>query len=182
MMEDDDADLISNLVFVECKKEIEKAERSMSEIESLEASSVLHIYDYFDEIINKIDIRRESVIAKIHNCSEAVMEEIKKIKSNCERKLAHDINRMNASIQESKKNLDEYKAQLEKFTSSNGDLICMKSRVVSLNDSLNKMREEHPKDSFIDMNYDFKASEIFGELIHFGKVNVSPDYFGLIKT
>ncbi len=52
-------------MFEGCKKELENAKENVVKIEFLERNSEKYIYDYFEEIKRKVDIRREELKHKI---------------------------------------------------------------------------------------------------------------------
>jgi hypothetical protein len=49
---------------------------NISFMETLEKNAELYIYEYFEDIKRKVDLRREDLIERIHNCSEEIIKSV----------------------------------------------------------------------------------------------------------
>lgn len=66
-------------IYNQCEKEIEEASKNLANIETLQKNAENFIYDYFEDIKKKIDLRREELKVKIDEVSD---EMIKSVENN----------------------------------------------------------------------------------------------------
>ena len=69
-------------IFEECKAVIKKGHESVAEIETLKKNSECYIYEYFEDIKRKVDIRREDLKLKIDKYSDEVIQSIEGTQAN----------------------------------------------------------------------------------------------------
>lgn len=81
MSQDDDIELLTNAYSFEFKKELAETEENLQKAGALERNSEFYIHSYVKEIINKVDIRRETFKATIDECSDELIESIKNTQS-----------------------------------------------------------------------------------------------------
>ena len=62
---------------------IEQIETLIYNLQSLKKSPKFFFFDYFEKIKADVDLRRERLKQEIDQCSDAVIEEIEKAKSEC---------------------------------------------------------------------------------------------------
>ena len=72
-----------NPVYDECKKEIGSAKMHVEKIENLEKDPEYYIFEYFEELKRKVDLRREDLKLKLDNCSDEIIKSIESVKENC---------------------------------------------------------------------------------------------------
>lgn len=65
----------------ECQKHIEHAYSIIQQINSLTNNPEQYIYDYFEEIKRQVDLRRETLKQEIDECSDLIIADLEKIKS-----------------------------------------------------------------------------------------------------
>ena len=66
-----------------CKTELKPIDEAINEIEKMKNDSDNYIYNYFQEIINQVDLRRENLKLVIDNYSEEMITNIKKVQTDC---------------------------------------------------------------------------------------------------
>ncbi len=69
-------------IFDECKAVIKTVHEKVAKIEMLEKNSEVYIYDYFEDIKRKVDIRREDLKMKIDKYSDEVIQSIEGTQAN----------------------------------------------------------------------------------------------------
>jgi hypothetical protein len=70
-------------MFDECRKELEEAKASVLKIEQIETNPESYIYDYFEDIKNQVDLRREDLKFKIDTYSDDIIKSIETTQTNC---------------------------------------------------------------------------------------------------
>lgn len=99
-------------IFDECKEEIEKARENVVTIEGLEKNAESYIYEYFEDIKRKVDIRREDLKSKIDKYSDEAIQSIERSKSS-HIELSKRAKIVAIDIEKSKRNLDEFIKQFD---------------------------------------------------------------------
>ncbi len=92
--------------FDQCKEELVLASENLLKIEQLETNAEMYIFDYFEDLKIKVDLRREDLKFKIDNYSEELIKSIEINQRNCTR-MSREVNRISANIERSKKELNE---------------------------------------------------------------------------
>lgn len=71
-----------NPVYEECKKDIEEANENVAKIEEIDKDSENFIYNYFEDIKRKVDIRREVLKVEIDKYSDELIQSINETKAD----------------------------------------------------------------------------------------------------
>ena len=150
---------------------------NMPNIQTFEKNGETYIYEYFEDIKRKVDLRREDLIQRIHNYSEEI---IKSVESTQQKymKMSKEVDQLTVEVEQSKSNLNDL---VDRFDS------CEKKQksVVGLNECFRKVLDEY-KETLLGFNkysFDFKEidiKDIFGNLSETEKV--SGNGRGQIKT
>ena len=95
-----------NPVYDECKNMIMEAQENVTKIESLERNAESYIYEYFEDIKRKVDLRREDLKMKIDTCSDELIKSIESNQLNCF-KLSKEVDLLTSDIEKFKQELNE---------------------------------------------------------------------------
>ena len=125
-------------IFDECKTVINKARDRVAEIETLEKNSEGYIYEYFEDIKRKVDIRREDLKIKIDKYSDEVIQSIESIQLNYI-KISKQANQISTGIDQSKKELDDYVKRFDTFEIDENKFESIKQGVVGVNGKFDKI-------------------------------------------
>ena len=147
-------------IFEECKKGINDARANIAMIEALEKDPENYIYEYFEEIKRKVDLRREEIKSKVDSYSDEVIRSIENTKQNCVR-LSKEANTLNTKIEEQKKALTELLERFDRFDVEETRLERVKQSATMLNNYLTKTLEKHRYLFLGRTYYDFELSEKF---------------------
>ena len=90
--------------FNDYKRIIEDLNKKLREIEVMHKDPDNYIYEYFNELIRQVDVRRDTLFEGIQKYSETVIEGIEKLKADCMAKAK--------KATRNTKNIDEIKAKL----------------------------------------------------------------------
>jgi len=101
-----DTNLKLSPVYDECKRTITEAMDNVTKIELLEKDPENYIYEYFEDIKRKVDLRRETLKLKIDTCSDEIIQSIESAQSNC-KKLSSDADRLSTDIEKLKTELSD---------------------------------------------------------------------------
>ena len=129
-------------IFDECKKEIEDARKNMREVELLETNSESYIYDYFEEIKRKIDLRREDIKLKIDEYSDGIIKSVEINQMNYI-KLSKEINEISVNIEKSKKELSKLMLQFDSLEFNDKKFEVIKKSVAVVNQEFHKIIAEY---------------------------------------
>ena len=141
--------------YEDCKKEINDAKDYVAKIEALEKDPETYIYDYFEEIKRKVDLRREEIKSKVDNFSDEIINSIESSKENCVR-LAKEGKRLEIDIKKQKKELDELLERFDRFDFNEQKFHEIKDSVALLNKDLNKKLEAYKIPILDNKTYAFK--------------------------
>ena len=153
---------IPSQAFEDCKQVINDAKVYVSKIEALEKDPEFYIYEYFEEIKRKVDLRREDIKLKVDNCSDEMIRSIENSKEKCVR-LAKEAKRLEIDIQKQKKVLDELLERFDRFEFNDKKFEDIKNSVVLLNKDLNRKLEVYKISILDSKTYAFESSAIYGE-------------------
>ena len=150
------------------KKVIGEAQKSVNEIESIDKDPVNYIYEYFEDIKRKVDLRREDLKERIDKYSDETIESINIAQSNCQ-KLAKDVSKLSKDFDDSKMKLDEQIKQFDTFKISEQKFQEIKENVTDLKNKFNEMLTEFKSSLINDKVYNFRfeevqVSSVFGNL------------------
>jgi len=95
-----------NPVYEECKKVIVEAQSNLDQVEVLDKDHESFIYEYFEDIKRKVDLRREELKLRIDNSSDDIIQSIEKTKESCV-ELSNTVDKLTAEIEKSKKELNK---------------------------------------------------------------------------
>jgi len=146
-------------VYDECKKVIEVAQKDVSEIESIEKDPDNYIYEYFEDIKRKIDLRREDLKESIDKYSDETIESINNAQSNCQ-KLAKEVNKLCKDFKDSKKKLNKLIRKFETFKISKQKFEDLKTKVAYLKSKLNDMLTEFKSSLINNKEYTFQFEDV----------------------
>ena len=140
---------------------------NMPNMKTLEKNNETCIYEYFEDIKRKVDLRREDLIQGIHNYSDEIIKSVESTQKNY-LQMSKEIDQLTVEVEKSKSNLNDL---VNRFDS------CEKKQksVVELNECFSKVLEEY-KESLLGFNkYSFDFNEIdikdtFGYFSESGKV------------
>jgi len=125
---------------------------SVPNIETLENNAELFIYGYFADIKNKVDLRREDLIERIHNYSDEIIQSIERTQSEC-LKMSKEVNQLTVEVEKSKRNLNEL---IKSFNTDERK----RESIDVLNESYTKILNEY-NDALLGFNkYWFDFNEI----------------------
>jgi hypothetical protein len=157
----------------ECRKSIHDLKAIFKEIEVMQTDPEYYISEHFDELNRQVDLRRETLIIEIQQCSNKIIEEIAKAKSECVAlaKVKADMFKGN-----SVGDLDRFKVSLERI-SAKFDTFKIDDKIFE-NILLNSKLLKHKMDQFSDKRKDqllgnnvymldtkeVKIDQVFGQL------------------
>jgi len=146
-------------IFDECKTEISKAHVKVAQIETLEKDSEGYIYEYFEDIKRKVDIRREDLKMKIDKYSDEVIQSIERTQLNYI-KISKQVNQISTDIEQSKKELEEYEKRFDTFEIDEKKFEVIKQGVVDVNGKFDKIIPYYNKALIGNKEYSFRFDEI----------------------
>lgn len=91
--------------FRECKTTIEEAKSAVTEIEAMSKDLENFLYEYLEKLKIEVDLRRETVIARVHKYSDSLIQTIEKSRIECIR-LSKQVNQFTEEMEKSSKDLD----------------------------------------------------------------------------
>jgi len=97
---------VSFPAYNECKVRIKEAKESLEQIEALEKNAESYIFEYFDNVKRKVDIRREKLKSEIDDYSDGLIKSLDAAQTEFI-KLSMEENEFSANIEAFKKQLDE---------------------------------------------------------------------------
>jgi hypothetical protein len=121
-----------------CLNEINKATKSVSDLETLEKDPAYFIYEYFEEIKRQVDLRREDLKFKIDNYSDEIIQSIESSKANLTQ-LATTIGLLTKEIEISKNELNELIHQFGSYKLNDTNFKDMKESVTTINEVLTEI-------------------------------------------
>ena len=155
---------IPSQAFEDCKQVINDAKVYVSKIEALEKDPEFYIYEYFEEIKRKVDLRREDIKLKVDNCSDEMIRSIENSKEKCVR-LAKEAKRLEMDINEQKKVLDDLLKIFDRFDADEKKFEGIKQSVALLNKGLQRKLENNMFSLIGKKNYAFYLNGIDSENI-----------------
>ena len=168
---------ISNLeqssISEDCQKEIDEAKEKMRKVEEMEKSSEIYIFDYFEEIKRKVDLRREDLKFRIDTYSDEIIKSLEANQHNCIQ-LSKQINQTTANIEKSQKELNELSVEFDtlKFVVRTKKFEEMKKSVTVLNKELHWIVDRYQNSLVGNKTFSFQfenppVEDIFGRLLDF---------------
>ena len=155
--------------FDECKQTLDDTNQTFAMLESISKDPENHIYEYFQEIKNKVDLRREELKAKIDTYSDDILKSIDLNRLNCIN-LSSNINQITSEIEQLKKELDELFKRFNNFEINQNKYETLKRKADALNDKFAQKVIEY-KDSLVsNKEYSFVCKDISIEDI-FGRLD-----------
>ena len=146
-------------IFDECKTVIKKAHEQFAKIETLEKNSEIYIYEYFEDIKRKVDIRREELKMKIDKYSDEVIQSIEGTQVNYI-KISKQVNQISTQIEQSKKELDAYVKRFDTFDIDEKKFEAIKQGVVGVNGKFDKIILDYNNALIGNEEYSFRFNEI----------------------
>lgn len=163
-----------NPIYDECKKEIEQAKENIINIDSLESSAECYIYDYFQEIIRQVDLRREDLKAKIDKYSDDSIQLVQETKSNY-MKASKDLNLNPLNFEKSKQKLNDLVKQFDTLEFDDKKFKTIRKSVADFNMNFKYSISHFHRQLIQNTEYSFVFKEmpiadIFGNLMMDKKV------------
>ena len=154
--------------FEECKQTLEDTNETFSMFESISKDPESHIYEYFQEIKNKVDIRREELKAKIDTYSDDILKSIDLKRLSCI-KLSSNFNQTASEIEQLKKELDELFKQFNNFEINQNKYETLKRNADILKDKFAQKVIVYKESLILNKDYSFvckdtSIEDIFGRL------------------
>jgi len=174
-------------MFYECRKEIKDAKENVVKISIWEKITENYIYEYFEDIKRKVDIRREDLKSKIDNYFNEIIKCVEMDQMNLI-KLSKEANQLTTNIEKSRKELNELVARFDTLEFNDKKFEDIKTSVAVVNQEFHKILSELVigyslnQGSLIgDIKYTFEFKElpiedIFGRVIDV-QVNIKLFYF-----
>ena len=75
----------------QCKKAIDEIATLNSYVDSILQDPKNFIYEYFSELKNKVDLKKESLSADLNNWYEKIIKDVIQAESNCGKKLSSNL-------------------------------------------------------------------------------------------
>jgi len=146
-----------NPVFEECKKIIVEAQSNLAQVELLDKDPESFIYEYFEDLKRKVDLRRETLKLRIDNNSDDIIQSIEKTKASCV-EMSKTVDKLTAEIEKSKKELN---ILIERFDSFNiDDKSDIMNSVIKFNKRLTRIVGIHKASLIGNEEYSFEFNEI----------------------
>ena len=100
--------------YEECKKTLLEADDQMKEIQLIETDPTNFVYNYFERIINQVDIQREKLIEQVNLYSEETIQTIKNIREEC-LLMFNKIELISEECENLKENLSRFNREFNSF-------------------------------------------------------------------
>lgn len=156
-------------IFEECKKTIEETSEIASRIDSLSKDPNNYIYEYFNDIKSKVDLRREELKLNIDQYSDELIKSIEETRLKCT-KLSNQVREITSNFEKSKNELEDLRSRFDTFEINDKKYEEIKISADILRNSLNEMQVEFKESLSKNKQYLFKYGEIPIADI-FGKIN-----------
>lgn len=170
-------DFDKNPMLNEYMVQLDEAKKSLTKIEVLERNAESYIFQYFEDIKNKVDLRREQLKEKIDIWSQFMIESIQTTQSSY-LKISMTIYEINMRIEHSKKALNGYLEKIAESGNDQNEFETLKNDVIDLNNKLKYIMLDY-NDSLIDYTvYEFRFDEevpieiTFGSFVGIKHVNL----------
>jgi hypothetical protein len=142
-----------NPVYEECKNVIIEAQSNLTQLEVLDKDPESFIYEYFEDIKRKVDLRRETLKLRIDNSSDDIIQSIEKTKASCV-ELSKTVDKLTADIEKSKKELNKLVERFDTFDiDDKSDVI---NSVIKFNKRLARIVGIHKASLFGNAEYSFE--------------------------
>ena len=146
---------------------IEQIEALLFKLESLKKSAEGFIYEYFENIKADVYLRRERLKQEIDQCSDAVIEEIEKAKSEC-MKASTQIGDISTKLDSLSYELNELKDQINKLETSEAE---SERKLLNLGCTVDEELREYKCSLLGNKDYSFEIGDIEFEFKQsFGKI------------
>jgi hypothetical protein len=143
----------------ECKKVIEEAQKDVADIESIDKDPENYIYEYFEDIKRKVDLRREVLKEGIDTYSDDTIKSINKAQMTCQ-KLAKEVNKLSKDFDDSKIKLNELISQFDSFKISDQKFQDIKENVSDLKEEFKQMLSKYKSSLINDKEYVFRFEDV----------------------
>ncbi len=160
--------------FEECKQTLEDTNETFAMFESISKDPESHIYGYFQEIKNKVDIRREELKGKIDIYSDDILKSIDLNRFNCI-KLSSNFKQTASEIEQLKKELDELFKQFNNFEINQYKYETLKRSLDPLKDKFAQKVVVYKDSLILNKEYSFVCNDISIEDI-FGRLDLKETY------
>jgi hypothetical protein len=148
---------LNQAVFEECKKVIVEAQSNLAQVEVLDKDPESFIYEYFEDIKRKVDLRRETLKLRIDNSSDDIIQSIEKTKASCV-ELSKTVDKLTAEIEKSKKELNKLVELFDTFDID--DKRDIMNSVIKFNRRLARIVGIHKASLIGNKDYSFEFNEI----------------------
>jgi len=149
---------VSFPAYNECKVRMEYAKGNMGQIKTLEKNAESYIFEYFDNVKRKVDIRREKLKSEIDDYSEGLIKSLDAAQTEFI-KLSEEENEFSANIEAFKKLLDEITGKFDMFEFDDQKFKGMKQSLDVLNKDLKQTVYSYSDNLIGNKYYDFIFEE-----------------------
>ena len=159
--------------FNACKQSIDKAQRFVNKIDLISKDPENFVYEHFEKIRRKVDIRREELISKIHNQSNDIYCKIDQTHEDCI-KIAKEINTISKDLENYKTDLNTLIQRFDSFEFNDRKYDDIISKVNILQPRFEDIFDEYMYSLLDNKDYELKDEEInlenvFGSFISYPK-------------
>ena len=144
-------------VFEECKKVIIEAQSNLAKVEVLDKDPESFIYEYFEDLKRKVDMRREDLKLRIDYISDDIIQSIEETKASCV-ELSKTVDKLTAEIEKSKKELNKLIERFDTFDID--DKRDIMNSVIIFNKRLSIKADQHKASLIGNKDYSFEFNEI----------------------
>jgi DNA repair exonuclease SbcCD ATPase subunit len=150
----------------QCKTKLEELKNIAAELEKLTLNPEDYLYEYFEEIKSKVDLRRETLKANIDEFSDELIESIEVTKAY-HFTLSKQINKQTTQIIQSQNELNNLIAQFDTFEINYNKIENIETCIASLKQKFNKLLVQYKEALLEEKNYAFSydagnIGKIFG--------------------
>ena len=163
--------------FDACKRSIDKAAEFVNKIDLVSKDPENFIYEYFEEIKQKVDVQREELKLKIDDYSNEIIGQIDQTKTDCI-KMAKEINQITTDIENLRTDLNNLVQRFDSFEFNDEKYEDINSRVDILQPKFEDILDEYKYLLLGGKDYEFRAKDksmenVFGTFMNNpgGKVN-----------
>lgn len=144
--------------FNACQRTINEARQALIEIKAMSADFENFFFDHFEKLKNEVDLRRETVLAKVHEYSDNLIQTIEKSRTDC-MKVSRKVNQLTEEIQNSSKELDELLKQFDTLNIDEKKFESIKSSASTLKENIYIMRVKLKESLLIDNDYELRVGD-----------------------
>jgi hypothetical protein len=171
-------------IFDECKQLIKETKESAAKIEAMANDSESFIYEYFTDLKNKVDLRREELKLKIDENSDQLVQSIEESQSKCTQ-LSRENKLIKETFDESNKKLNKLIEEFNIFEFNDKKFEGLKKEADALRINFDKMTADYKISLLNNKKFSFEfeeadISDVFGKIIEIDDENRAEATFQLM--